>query len=151
MVTFQNILFPTDFSENSEAALAYAVNLAEKYDSNLHVIHVTIGETQQPAFDISAYLPDDIKKKQHVFLEKNLHALPPADLGKPKSVKHAILEGVPFYEILSYIENNHIDLVVMGTHGRTGLKHLTMGSVAENIVRSSPVPVLTVHSGSARD
>ena len=148
MVNIENILFPTDFSENSEEALKYAISLAEKYGSNLHIVHVTLGANQYMAYDMNAYIPDDMKKNERETLEKNLRALPPENLGQPKSVTHEILEGIPLPEILGYIKKNNIDLVVMGTHGRTGLKHLVMGSVAENVVRNSSVPVLSVHSAA---
>jgi len=149
MVTVQNILFPTDFSENSSAALVYAVDLAGKYGAALHIVHVTHSNTQHVAFDFSEYVPEDVRNKQHESLEQTLHALPPAELGSPETVRHEILEGVPFYEILAYVQKHGIDLLVMGTHGRTGLKHLAMGSVAENVVRNARIPVLTVHSGSS--
>ena len=85
-----------------------------------------------------------MKENERKRLEDTLNKLPPEDLGKPANVKHEIVEGLPVPEITQYIKTNDIDLVVMGTHGHTGLKHLIIGSVAENVVRSSPIPVLTV-------
>jgi universal stress protein A len=146
MVSFKNILFPTDLSENSKEAMKYATSLAEHYDASLHIIHVTLGVNQYLAYDVNVYIPDDIKQNERKKLEDNLKKLPPDEMGTPTSVKHEILEGLPVPEISQYIKDNNIDLVVMGTHGHTGLKHLIIGSVAENIVRSSPVPVLTIHA-----
>ena len=146
MVKIEKILFTTDFSENSTEALKYATSLAEKYGSCLHIVHVTLGPNEFLAYSVEAYIPDSMKKSERASLEANLKKLPPAKYGSPKSVKHKILEGLPFPEILTYIKKNNIDLVVMGTHGRTGLKHMVMGSVSENVVRSSTVPVLTVHT-----
>ena len=145
MVSIKNILFPTDLSKNSEEAMKYAASLAEKYDACLHVVHVILGSNQYLAYDVNAYIPAEFKEKEREKLTENLNKIPSADMGQPASVKHEILEGLPVPEISQYIKDNNIDLVVMGTHGHTGLKHLIMGSVAENIVRSSSAPVLTVH------
>ncbi|NNE37899.1 MAG: universal stress protein [Gammaproteobacteria bacterium] len=146
MVSISKILFPTDFSKNSEQALKYATDIAEKYGAALYIIHVTLGVNQYLAYDVTAYIPEDMKENERKKLQENLEKLPSAELGKPSSVQHEVLEGLPVPEILQYIKDNDIDVVVMGTHGHTGLKHLVMGSVAENIVRSSTVPVLTVHA-----
>jgi nucleotide-binding universal stress UspA family protein len=147
MLKIENILYPTDFSDNSMEALRYATSLAEKFGACLHIIHVTLAAGQYMAYSsVSSYIPDSMVATERKNLESNLMKLPAKKLGTPKSVKHKVLEGIPLVEIMSYIKKNKIDMVVMGTHGHTGFKHLVMGSVAENVVRKSPVPVLTVHS-----
>ena len=90
--------------------------------------------------------PEQRELRQRDSLEKNLKNLPTEKMSKPESVVHKIIEGIPLLEILDYTNLNPIDLIVMGTHGHTGMKHLVMGSVAENVVRKSTVPVLTVQT-----
>jgi universal stress protein A len=148
MLKIENILHPTDFSENSMKALNYAVSLAEKFDSCLHIIHVALAPDVVITYSMLQYTPEEMKRRERGSLESNLSKLPPKEIGSPRSIVHQIVEGIPLLKIIQYIKENGIDMVVMGTHGHTGIKHLVMGSVAENVVRKSPVPVLTVHSKS---
>lgn len=146
MIKLNNILCPVDFSPHSLEALEYACSLAEKYNSTLHIFHVALGPNVVITYAMTQELPEQRELRQRDSLEKNLKNLPTEKMSKPKSVVHKIIEGIPLLEVLDYTKHNPIDLIVMGTHGHTGLKHLVMGSVAENVVRKSTVPVLTVQT-----
>jgi nucleotide-binding universal stress UspA family protein len=142
-IILQRILVPTDFSDKSRPALAYGIALVEQFGASLHLLHVVEavvgGETLpwhlgphevERAIESSAW--DDLRGLLSLDDQRRLHA------------EIALQWGTPFVEIVRYAKEYEIDLIAMGTHGRSGLKHLLMGSVAEHVVRSSPCPVLTV-------
>lgn len=131
MIQLARILLPTDFSEFSSEATTYACAFAEQFDAELHVLHVLEGP--QAA---------DTEVKE-VFEGAMAEVLDPKWEEGRKVVK-ATAEGAAFLEIIRYAKEHDIDLIVMGTHGRTGLVHLLIGSTAENVVRKAPCPVLTV-------
>lgn len=136
---FQKILVPTDASEGSEEALEPAFELAEKYDAELHffyVVDVKIGDTQ----DILSTLTGEFEEIGRNATESMKEAAGERGLEAVTEVQ----EGIPHRSINEYVEENGIDLVVMGTHGRTGLDRVLVGSVTEKIVRTSEVPVMTV-------
>ncbi len=143
---FKNILFATDFSPCSKRALPIAKALAQRHDATLFVAHVypaDVGEMQlEPVALEAAYCRPAAELRMAEFIEAH-------DLG---SLPHRVLlEAGPIWEALSrMVEENHIDLIVLGTHGRSGLKHLVLGSVAEQIFRHADCPVLTV-GPKARD
>jgi len=141
----KNILYPTDFSELSRCALAYAVYLAERCRAALHCIHVVDDRYQYwLTFDL-ATVPagpplDDLLAAAEKELTKFLNGQVPGDV----EVKTGILRGSPFVEIIGYARDAGIDLIVIGTHGRSALRQVLMGSVADRVVHKSPCPVLTV-------
>jgi len=142
---FKKILFCTDFSENSDHAFSYALNLATTYHSMLLILHVIV----EP---VSYYwsTPEGVdqligKQMERVKEEINAHYLQKAqDFKNYEIFIKAADEGRAFYEIILMAKEESADLIIMGTHGRTGFDHLIMGSTAENVVRKSPCPVLTV-------
>lgn len=137
----KDILVPVDYSHSGDAALAYAASLGKEYDAELHLVHVF-----EPPFahvdggfasaPVPAVTPADLEAE-----EAKLNEITP-----DKGVKFCreFIVGNPADELVSYAKEKGIDLVVMGTHGRTGLNRLLMGSVAEGVVRRSPCPVLTI-------
>jgi nucleotide-binding universal stress UspA family protein len=143
---FKKILFCTDFSEDAHWAFSYALNLAKNYKSRLLILHVT-PEPVHPE-QLSIYLSEEKLKELKVYQKKELdrqlksHYL--KRLGRVKSYEILIKEGEAFLEILQTAKKKSVDLIVMGTHGRTGLDHILFGSTAEKVVRRSPCPVLTV-------
>ena len=146
MLALKRILCPVDFSDLSLNALRFAVDLAETFQAELHLLHVFEGYDElslNPEIAMSP-MPEWLLKLRQVCREK-LAAMPSADLAErcPALVR-ANREGPAIHEILDYATHQKIDLIVLATHGRTGLKHLLMGSVAENIVRSARCPVLTI-------
>jgi nucleotide-binding universal stress UspA family protein len=139
----RRILCPTDFSQYTDAALGYASSLAAESDATLYIVHVddyreasaALGEV---AVDYAA--PWGIADRSEVRqqLEQVKPTVPRVDY------EHRYLEGGPVHEIVAFAEREHIDLIVMGSHGRTGLARLLMGSVAEGVARRAPCPVLIV-------
>ncbi len=143
-IRIQSILLPTDFSTNSATATEYACELATKFDAELHLLHtLEIHPVATPDFGMGLALPRYAEESKEV-TEKALHGVIDANWSKGRKVVHAIVEGSPVKEIVRYARTQNIDLIVISTHGRTGLAHVLMGSVAENVVRTAPCPVLTV-------
>jgi nucleotide-binding universal stress UspA family protein len=140
MLAIKTILYATDFSERAELAFRLACSLARDYGARLIVLHVV----EQPVLSAGqrVLIPEfDLRP-----LRERLQPLRPDD---PKiSVEHRLVEGraAPATEILRVAEELNVDLIVAGTHGRTGLGRLLMGSVAEELVRNASCPVLTVKS-----
>ena len=143
MITLKKILVPTDFSECSEAATRYAFELAHTFDATLHLLHVVEDPNTTPwaaeGFPLS--LVEVLERFQDESRKRLLASVPAADLNRVV-VSCPIAAPVP--EILRYAQDESVDLIVMGTHGRGPMAHLMMGSVAERVVRTAPCPVLTV-------
>jgi nucleotide-binding universal stress UspA family protein len=155
MIKLKSILLPTDFSECATDAARYAFALAEQFEAHLHLLHVIHDiSTQVPDFGMGlafpAYvenIPERIQKQEEAAIH-NLSALTPDGWSKEYGVTIAVKHGQPFVEIIRYAREHDVDLIVIGTHGRTALSHALMGSVAERVVRKAPCPTLTVRPAS---
>jgi len=143
---FKKILFCTDFSENSHWAFTYALNLAKKYKSKLFILHVSPVPTCPEQLTI--YLPpekvQELMMAEKKELEKELNTHYVRKLKEFKNYKILFEKGWPFIEIIQVAKKESVNLIVMGTHGRTGLDHILFGSTAEHVVQKSPCPVLTI-------
>jgi nucleotide-binding universal stress UspA family protein len=141
MATFKHVLAATDFSEASGRALEMAVTIARDAGAQLTVAHVaevpTYTEFAAPV-DLVTPITDLAETRLEELLESLRHVCP--------GVKGAVRVGAPWEQILAAAAEAGADLVVLGTHGRRGFAHAFMGSVAERVVRLSPIPVLTVRS-----
>ena len=144
MKDIERILFPTDFSENSCAALDYAAKLAEFYKAELCLLHVVNSPIQHDSFLLSSFQIDDIERKATSAKRQALLNLIKTRIGEQVPVKVMLRRGVPLVEIINAARKCEADLIVMGTHGRTGLPKMLIGSVAKKVVRHAPCPVLTV-------
>ena len=140
---FHKILVPTDFSEPSNAALELAIDLAQRFDAELELFHAQ----ELPAYifpdgvvPISPGIIADLDRATRAELDRLAARVQNA--GVRVSTSHSI--GAHHTEILRRAEEIGADLIAMGTHGRTGIKHALLGSVAERVVRRAPCPVLTV-------
>ncbi len=141
MPDIRRILVPVDFSAPSDGALDFAIELAQKLGAEVHLMHVY----QLPVYalpDGAMMAGPEFTTKVTTELQKSLTDLAKSKPGSP--LKTHLVEGVPYREIVRMAGELDADLVVMGTHGRTGIRHLLLGSVAERVVRSSEVPVITV-------
>jgi len=153
MIKLKHILLPTDFSECSAAAVPYACAFAERFDAELHLLHVVE--------DLAASLPESIvelaesSESMEEYLERyldeaetralaNLGTVLQEDWSRGKRIVRSTRFGSRFLKIVEYTKDNGIDLIVMATHGRSGLSHALLGSVTEKVVRYAPCPVLTV-------
>jgi nucleotide-binding universal stress UspA family protein len=143
MYIIRNILVSTDFSDFSGAAIDYAASFALLYGAKIHLVHViesnsVVGvpnvelNTTALTNELEATAEEEMRKFVYWKLKNNTN------------LEQVILHGEPHREIVKYAQENEIDLIVIATHGRTGLAHILMGSVAERIVRLSPIPVLAV-------
>jgi len=145
MIDLHRILVPTDFSKHSENALAYAAAFAEKFDAELFLLHVVQ--------DLALFVPEALTAAPPVTppveqltaaVREALDRLIDSNHLRRFTVHAEVREGSPFYEVVRFAEEQEIDLIIMGTHGRAGLVHVLLGSVAEKVVRKAPCPVLTV-------
>jgi len=144
MKTFKTILYATDFSESSLTAADYALTLVKLTGARLKVLHV-IGELADPR-------RSQLQPETLCLLERELEAQAIKEMksfcrerfGNDIEYEKEVVVGTPFQEILKRVEKGDVDLVVVGTHGRTGIEHVIVGSTAERLVRRSRVPVLTV-------
>jgi nucleotide-binding universal stress UspA family protein len=150
MRTFKNILVPTDFSEPAEQATEMAISLASKFDAKLTLLHVHSIPTTY-GYGAGLYWPvDDLAREAQKALDNALgkvherYARVDAVLETSRAVDAVLETGNASERILAVAKERAADLIVMGTHGRRGLTHIFLGSVAEKVVRRSPVPVLTV-------
>lgn len=150
MKPFKRILVPVDFSPHSREAIQYAADLSRRYEASLTLVHV-----YQP---VSYVLPDgfvlytsaQLASMLSKFEEHLTEAKEEAEAAGGLRVETKLLEGVAFAEIVSFAQESGYDLIVMGTHGRTGLMHALLGSVAERVIRKAPCPVLTVRLAEQR-
>jgi nucleotide-binding universal stress UspA family protein len=144
---YDRILVPTDGSPEVERAVSHAVDLAAAHGATLHAVYVvnTAGFTTMPMDTGWEGVGEMLREEGQNALER-VRGLG-ADSGV--DVETNLLEGSPSREIVRFAEEVDCDLVVMGTHGRGGIDRLLLGSVAERVVRSSEVPVLTVRVGGA--
>jgi nucleotide-binding universal stress UspA family protein len=146
MIRIKNVLVATDFSEQSKSALEYGRELARTNGARLHVIHVVEDIVARYSTDISATVLVDALQSLEVAASSDLDALITDDDRRALRAHTAVFTSVaPAEMIVAYAKTQAIDVIVIGTHGRSGLAHLFMGSVAERVVRSAPCPVLTVH------
>jgi nucleotide-binding universal stress UspA family protein len=141
MVYLRKILITTDMSQFSLAALEYALSLGLIYNSRLFLLHVLDGVALHRGIASPPEPPgknavDDVRHELEEFVRQKV--------GTDKKLIPVVRTGVAAEEIRRFAEEEGVDLIVIATHGRTGLKHMVLGSVAEKVVRLSPVPVLTV-------
>ncbi|MCG3178841.1 MAG: hypothetical protein BIFFINMI_01171 [Phycisphaerae bacterium] len=147
MINICKVLYPTDFSELSEAALNYALHFARDYEATLHVIHVVDEAYQYWMNMVPNTMPVGVPPSQDVMkgADETLRKFVDQRVGGQVPTVVQVLAGRPWIEIVRYADSQGVDLVVIGTHGRGGLTHMLLGSVAEKVVRKAPCPVLTVH------
>jgi nucleotide-binding universal stress UspA family protein len=146
MLTIRTILHPTDFSDNADCAFSVAAALARDYGARLIVLHVA---TPPPVVGYAEGIRIPDPRESHEALRAELHRLHPADTGI--EMEHRLVEGDDAAEILRTAKETHCDLIVIGTHGRTALTHLLMGSIADQVVRRAECPVVTVRQPLAAE
>ena len=136
MIPVKRILVPTDFSETSDAALKYGIGLAQAFSAQLYLLHVPkTGVNFEADFPMVQFETAPQERLETLVGEQEARQLRP---------EYALRIGAPSDEIVRYAGYREIDLIVMGTHGRSGMPHMLMGSVAEKVLRTAPCPVLTV-------
>ena len=145
MIAIRKILAPTDFSPHAETAVRYACGLAERLGSELHLLHV-LSEVVPAGPDpmLTPVMPPEYYKETEEQSRATLGRLLDPSWGEPPIVRTAVVWSSSVEGIVDYARDHEVDLVVIATHGRTGLSHVLLGSVAERIVREAPCPVLTI-------
>lgn len=146
----KKILFATDFSEGSSPAVPLIADLAQKYSAKLYIMHViydlaaaTGWYTPQPGLQ---ELYDDMQESALKEIQKCCSE----GLQDIADTEPFVIKGIPHEEIIKFAAKNHIDLIVMGTHGRKGIDKMFFGSTASKVVREAPCPVLTVRVPTGR-
>jgi nucleotide-binding universal stress UspA family protein len=145
MAAIQRILSAVDFSETSTAAARRALELARATGAELVFLHAL----HEPAFsyaDGAGYLTPDLIEQFELEMQRRLDAWAQSLAEPGLRMRTRVVHGAPQTALVDAAKDERADLIVLGTHGRTGLGHLLLGSVAERVVRTSPVPVLTVRT-----
>lgn len=145
MIEIKKILFPIDFTENATHILPYVLSVSEKYDSTIYLIHVVQDLLKWGGFYVPHLSLEKSQKEAVKGAEKFMDKVCKDQLQSCPMFQKKIVSGDPAMEILKTIESENIDLVIMGSHGRKGLEHTIFGSVAENVVKKSTVPVMIIN------
>jgi universal stress protein A len=149
--TISRILVPVDFSPHAERAFSYAMTLAQRFGARVGLVHVVEDPYVTGAWTPEVYVPNvgELLEGLMTSARQELGALKRSAAAVGIATDTAVTTGRPAHAILEHAKEGGFDLIVMGTHGRTGLSHVLMGSVAERVVRMAPCPVLTVHAAAA--
>jgi nucleotide-binding universal stress UspA family protein len=145
MIGLNRILVATDFSTCSHEALEYASELARRFAAELHLLHVA-DDPHNVFPHAGGTIPVEELARAEAETDAALRRSAEVLEREGRQVQRSVVRGVPFVEIIRYAREHDIDLIVVGTHGRTGLQQALMGSVAERVVRKAPCPVLVVRA-----
>src|SRR5262245_39059797 len=146
--SLKRILVPTDFSETADVALDYAKQLATKMGASVHLLHVFTDPYAVAACapELYATVPPEARERAREEAHQRLfERLDSAEEQRFRGTR-GIMRGLTAPQIVAYADSQDIDLIVMGTHGRRGVAHLLLGSVAEHVVRTATCPVMTVRA-----
>jgi nucleotide-binding universal stress UspA family protein len=142
MVEIKKILLPCDLTTNGSKIIPYVLSVAEKYNSTIYLLHV-VEDLHELAPHPYPGLRND--QKIHEKVCKMCDKVCDEYFQGCSKISKVFVAGHPVVEILKFVESEDIDLIIMGTHGRSGIEHVIFGSIAENVVKKSPVPVLTIN------
>ncbi|MFQ5647559.1 MAG: universal stress protein [bacterium] len=146
MLNIKKIAIPIDFSEYSQKALIYALSIAEQFKSEVHLLTVlddrVYDDRRLAVYTLDELIKDRLKQQDEDLDAMIKEVLMPSQ--KKIKLKKVVKIGIPFSEIIKYAEEELIDLIIQGSHGRTGIAHLLVGSTTEKVIRKAPCPVLVV-------
>lgn len=148
MKEIKKILFPTDFSEGSDEVFSYVLSLAGKFKASIDILHVIHEFANITGFYVPHISYDVLEKEMEEAAVKNMKVFCEKNIGRGIEYKIHTRRGIPFAQIIKAAREMSSDIIIMGTHGRTGIDHVFFGSTAEKVVRKSPIAVLTVRCGS---
>ncbi|KPN30622.1 universal stress protein [Halolamina pelagica] len=137
---YDDILVPTDGSPAATTAIEHAVSLAETYDATIHALYVVDASAFSSIESGSELVIDALEEEGQRAVEEVVDAAETAGV----EVETHVVSGTAYRRILDYVDSEGVDLVVMGTHGRSGVERFLLGSVTERVVRTADVPVLTI-------
>lgn len=149
MKPFTKILTAIDFSENSECAFDYALTLATQFNAELTIVHVINEPVDLRGFYVPHISFEQLEKEIEESAAKMMQTFCSSKLATFSNYKTAIVTGIPYDEIIAAAARIDASLIVLGTHGRTGIDRILFGSTAERVVRSASCPVLTVRLPAA--
>jgi universal stress protein A len=142
--TIKKVLVPIDFSDYSKSALKYAVNFAKSFNADIILIYVVEPVIYPPDFSMGQIAMPSINTEWDDRAKDELQKLAKSEIAGVASVKTIIKTGKPFVEIIETAKEENVDLIIIATHGHSGVEHILFGSTAEKVVRKSPCPVLTL-------
>jgi universal stress protein A len=150
MLSIRRILFPTDFSEPAEYAWSYALTFAQEFGAEVHLVHVVTPPPRVTEAYAVNFDPEQTVKALTAEANASMDRQVEAAKSRGLIFRREVRVGVDYREIIDYATKQDIDLIVMATHGRTGLAHVLLGSVAEKVVRKASCPVLTIKHPSLK-
>jgi len=140
----KKILVPIDFSTHSKRALSYAVSFAKQFKAELLLVYVVEATVYPADLSFGQVAFPSFEKELRDRGKKELEALAKSHIGGSVKARIAILSGKPFLEIIRMAEEEDVELIIIATHGHTGVEHLIFGSTAEKVVRKAQCPVLVL-------
>ena len=142
--TINKVLVPIDFSDYSKSALRYAVNFAKSFNAEIILIYVVEPVIYPPDFSMGQIAMPSINTEWDDRAKDELQKLAKNEIVGVATVKTIIKTGKPFVEIIETAKEENVDLIIIATHGHSGVEHILFGSTAEKVVRKAPCPVLTL-------
>lgn len=143
MIDLKTILYPTDFSEYSDHARPYAIEMARKFGAKVLLVHAMPIPTYSVGYEVSIDLKS-VHDEMEASATKRLNEISEAIRADGVEVETLLAVGTPFVEVLNVARDREVDLIIIPTHGYGPIKHLLLGSTAERVVRGAPCPVLTI-------
>lgn len=140
----KKVLVPIDFSDYSKSALRYAVNFAKQFNAEMYLIYVVEPVIYPPDFSMGQIAIPSINSEWDERAKEELDKLSKNEIPEGVSVNKIIKTGKPFLEIIDTAAEEDVDLIIIATHGHSGMEHILFGSTAEKVVRKAPCPVLTL-------
>lgn len=140
----KKILVPIDFSDYSKSSLHYAVSFAKQFDAEIYLIYVVEPVIYPPDFSMGQIAIPSVNAEWDERAKEELGKLAKNEIPVGVEVKTILKNGKPFLEIIDTAAEENIDLIIIATHGHSGMEHILFGSTAEKVVRKAPCPVLTL-------
>jgi len=143
-IKINKILCPTDFSDPSDHSLTYALEMAKQYGAKLYLLHVIEPLTPVQGLDMGPSFGFDERPHVEQRVQELLDETVSDEMKEAVEIQPLISRGAPFLEIIRAARTEDVDMIVIATHGRTGLTHALLGSTTEKVVRKAPCPVLSI-------
>ena len=140
----KKVLVPIDFSDYSKSSLRYAVNFAKQFNAEIYLIYVIEPVIYPPDFSMGQIAIPSVNAEWGERAKEELENLAKTEIPEGVNVKTILKNGKPFMEIIDAASEEDVDLIIIATHGHTGVEHILFGSTAEKVVRKAPCPVLTL-------
>jgi len=144
MITIKSILYPTDFSKYSLYALDYALSFAKQYGAKLYIVHVLPNYPLILGPEVTFVNVPKLEQATSEYVQAEITKIKEQCAAQGVECEDVVMVGTPFVQIINAAREKKVDLIVIATHGRSGLSHVLFGSVAERVVRKAPCPVLSI-------